>query len=93
MDLGSARLLKLGVANQKVEALPAWRESNLFDDRERAALEDAQAMTRSELRVNDDAIVELAGLIAFQNMSSKFDSALGVPAQGFCPLSPAIAPN
>ncbi len=53
-------------------------------------------MTRSDQRVSDeimanlrshfidDAIVELTGLIAFQNMSSKFNSALGVPAQGFC---------
>ena len=37
----------------------------------------------------DDAIVELTGLIAFQNLSSKFNSALGVPPQGFCEL-PAI---
>ena len=35
---------------------------------------------------DDDAIVELTGLIAFQNMSSKFNSALGVPAQGFCEI-------
>jgi alkylhydroperoxidase family enzyme len=35
---------------------------------------------------SNDAIVELTGLIAFQNMSSKFNSALGVPPQGFCKL-------
>jgi hypothetical protein len=34
----------------------------------------------------DDGIVELTGLIVFQNMSSKFNSALDVPAQGFCRL-------
>jgi alkylhydroperoxidase family enzyme len=33
---------------------------------------------------DDQAIVELAALIAYQNMSSKFNAALGVPAQGFC---------
>jgi alkylhydroperoxidase family enzyme len=55
-------------------------------------------MTRSDLRVSDelvqrlrpffddDGIVELTGLVAFQNLSSKFNSALGVPAQGFCRL-------
>jgi len=32
----------------------------------------------------DDAIVELTALVAFQNLSSKFNAALGVPAQGFC---------
>jgi AhpD family alkylhydroperoxidase len=70
VGLDSATLLKRGVANEKVEALPAWRESDLFDD---------------------DAIVELTGLIAFQKLSSKFNSALGVPAQGFSPLPRALA--
>lgn len=56
-------------------------------------------MSRSERRPNpalfeglrrhfsDDAIVELTALVAFQNMSSKFNAALGVPAQGLCALS------
>jgi alkylhydroperoxidase family enzyme len=38
---------------------------------------------------DDDGIVELTALIAFQNMSSKFNSALGVPAQGFCKMPSA----
>jgi hypothetical protein len=32
--------------------------------------------------------VELTGLIAFQNLSSKFNSALDVPSQGFCQIPP-----
>ena len=41
---------------------------------------------RGELQAhfNDDEIAELTGLIAFQNMSSKFNAALDVPPQGFC---------
>ena len=35
---------------------------------------------------DDEGIVELTGLIAFQNLSSKFNNALDVPAQGFCPV-------
>jgi alkylhydroperoxidase family enzyme len=35
---------------------------------------------------DDDTIVELTALIAFQNMSSKFNAALDVPPQGFCKL-------
>ena len=96
VDLNSATLLKRGVSLEKVEALENWRQSNLFDRREQTVLDYAEQMTRSDLRVDDelvqrlrsyfddDAIVELTGLIAFQNMSSKFNSALGVPAQGFC---------
>ena len=98
VDLNSATLLKLGVSLDKVMALEGWRQSNLFDRREQTALEYAEAMTRSDVRVDDglverlksffddDAIVELTGLIAFQNLSSKFNSALGVPAQGFCKM-------
>ena len=84
-----------------MEALETWRQSNLFDQREQAVLDYAEAMTRSDLKVgdeqvdrlrsyfDDDGIVELTGLIAFQNMSSKFNSALGVPAQGFCKIPSA----
>ena len=94
-------LIKRGVSLEKVEALESWRQSNLFDRREQAVLEYAEAMTRSDRQVEDaqveslrsyfgdDGIVELTGLIAFQNMSSKFNSALGVPAQGFCKVPSA----
>ena len=96
VDLNSATLLKRGASPEKVAALDNWRESNLFDEPERVALDYAEAVTRSDQRVDDalfarlrqhfddDAIIELTGLIAFQNMSSKFNSALEVPAQGFC---------
>lgn len=98
VDINAATLLKRGVAMDKVLALSAWRESALFDDRERAVLAYAEAVTLSDRAVSDadvetlrryfddDGIVELTGLVAFQNMSSKFNSALGVPAQGFCPM-------
>jgi uncharacterized peroxidase-related enzyme len=102
VDLNSATLIRRGADPEKVEALDHWRESPLFIDRERAALDYAEAMTLSQSGVDDalverlrahfddDAIVELTGLIAFQNLSSKFNAALGVPARGFCALpSPA----
>ena len=104
VDINSATLASRTGSIAKVEALEAWRDSNLFDAKERAALEYAEAMTDSGRRVTDqlvarlreffdeNGIVELTGLIAFQNMSSKFNSALGVPAQGFCRLPPKPAP-
>ena len=91
-------MLFRSVSLEKIEWLEDWRESDLFDPRERAALHYAEAVTRSDQTMEDDvfdclkgffdedAIVELTGLIAFQNMSSKFNSALGIPAQGFCRL-------
>ncbi len=98
VDLNSATLLKRGVPVEKVMALDSWRTSNLFSEPERAALAYAEAMTLSDRGVDDasmadlkrhfgdDAIVDLTALIGFQNMSSKFNSALAVPPQGFCRL-------
>jgi uncharacterized peroxidase-related enzyme len=98
VDLNSATLMTRSVSTEKIEALETWRHSNLFDRREQMVLDYAEAMTRSDVQVedvqverlrsyfDDDGIVELTGLIAFQNMSSKFNSALGVQAQGFCKM-------
>lgn len=113
VDINSATVLKRGVGEDKLLALENWRTSNLYDERERIALEYAEAVTRSDLGVtdelmarlkqhfDDDAIIELTALIAFQNMSSKFNAALDVPPQGFCRLTrppgeatkPARAPD
>jgi AhpD family alkylhydroperoxidase len=98
VDINSATLAARAGSQAKVDALDRWRDNDLFDAKETAALEYAEAMTDSTRRVTDalvdrlrqffdeDAIVELTGLIAFQNLSSKFNSALDVPAQGFCRL-------
>jgi AhpD family alkylhydroperoxidase len=98
VDINSATLLKRGVPVDKVEALHAWQPSTLFSDRERVALEYAEAVTlrsdaideelvsRLKNQFDEDAVVELTALIAFQNLSSKFNSALGVPPQGFCQI-------
>lgn len=101
IDLNSATLLDRGTDWDKLEALENWSISDLFDARERAALAYAEAITLSDQQVDDthlhdlrehfddDAIVELTGLVAFQNMSSKFNSALDVPPQGFCRIPEA----
>jgi AhpD family alkylhydroperoxidase len=101
VDLNSATLLRRGVSFEKIDALQNWQDSSLFGAGERVSLEYAEAMTISGRRVSDeliarlrerfddDAVVELTGLIAFQNLSSKFNSALGVPSQGFCRIPKA----
>jgi alkylhydroperoxidase family enzyme len=82
----------------KVETLERWQASELFDNKEKVVLEYVEAVTYTDRQVdddlirrlyeyfNEDKIVELTGLIAFQNLSSKFNSALDLPAQGFCRL-------
>jgi len=98
VDINSATLAKRTGSMDKVEALEQWKESQLFDEKEKAVLEYTEAVTYSEQQVtdelmgrlkvffDDDGIVELTALIAFQNLSSKFNSALDVAAQGFCKL-------
>jgi len=90
---------------EKAAALENWMESDLFDDKEKIALEYAEAITYSDRQVSDelrerlrqffddDTIVELTGLIAFQNLSSKFNSALDVLPQGFCQIPSADSSN
>ena len=82
-----------GVPDEKLAALADYATSPLFDDRERAALEYADAVTRAGDEVGDelferlrrhfdeDQIVELTAVIAWENASSKFNHALGVPSQ------------
>jgi AhpD family alkylhydroperoxidase len=92
IDLNGSRALELEVAEDKLFALPDFAESPLYDDAEKAALAfteavtvtgrkvDGELMGRLKRHYSDDAIVELAALIAHQNLSSKFNSALGVSA-------------
>lgn len=99
VDLNSFIILKRGIAPDKLAELEEFETSPLFSEREKAALSYAEAVTDSNRRTtpahfeqlhryfNDDAIIELTALIVFQNLSSKFNAALGVEPQGFCSLS------
>ena len=87
--MGSA----LGIPDEKLHALAEYETSALFDQRERLALRYADAIPLSERDVDDDlfaqvraafdddAIVELTEIIAWENASSKFNRALRIPSQ------------
>ena len=86
---------KLGVTNEKIDALPDHATSPLFSEAEKAALEYADAMTDTSRDVDDalfarlrqhfdeDTIVELTMIIAWENASSRFNRAFRIPSQGF----------
>ena len=88
--MGSA----LGLTDEKLLALNEYTTSPLFDEVERTALEYADSMTITGRDVSDelfarlqaifdeDAIVELSELIAWENASAKFNRALRIPSQG-----------
>lgn len=102
VDLNSATVLKRGVDEAKLAELSEFELSPRFSEREKAALAYAENITRTDRQTtvadferlrkhfDDDAIVELTALVAFQNLSSKFNAALGVQPQGFCTVTPAI---
>ena len=100
VDINSATGMKRGVSPAQFAALEQFENSALFDARQKAALAYAEAMTRTDAGVDDqlmqrvkshfddDSVIELTALIAFQNMSSKFNAALDVAPQGFCRTAP-----
>ena len=85
---------ELGLSDEKILALDEYATSPLYDERARTALEYADAMTLSDRDVgdelfarvrtffDDDTVVELTAVIAWENSSSLFNRALRVPSQG-----------
>ena len=81
---------------ERLAAVANWRDSPLFSDAERVALEYAERMTITGQKVDDALfaklkqhyseaeIVELTAAIALENFRSKFNPTLGVESQGFC---------
>ena len=97
MDINSARAAETTEGGlEKLSELLNWRDSKLFSETERVALEYAERITYTDQQVDDalfakvkqqftePQIVELTAAIAFENFRSKFNPALGIEAQGFC---------
>ena len=87
-----------GASEEKIAQVAQAATSALFSERERAALEYAEAMTVTGRKVDDALfarvrahfseaqLVELTAAVALENFRSKFNTALGIEAQGFCVL-------
>ena len=81
---------------EKLAEVTTWRDSTLFTEAERLALEYAERITYTDRKVDgalvdqlkqhytEAQIVELTAAIAMENFRSKFNPALGIEAQGFC---------
>lgn len=101
VDLNAYNLLKASGSADKAAAVAHWRDREIYSDRERAALDYAEAMTDAPQRVepahfealrrhfDEDGIVGLTAWIAFQNLSAKFNAALGAEENGLCQLPSA----
>lgn len=105
LDFGYYKAHDDGLDLAKVREVPRWRESDVFDDTERAVLEYAEAMSTTPLTVTDEmvaglierlgveAVVELTQMVAVENMRSRFNSAAGLRSQGYsdvCELPLAV---
>lgn len=81
---------------EKLGDVTTWRDSKLFSEAERLALEYAERITYTDQKVDealvealkkhftDGQIVEMTAAIAMENFRSKFNPPLGIEAQGFC---------
>ncbi len=59
LDLHAREARRVGVPQQKLDMLAAWRDSSVYDERERAMLAIAEAAT--VLPLTEDARADLAG--------------------------------
>lgn len=84
---------RLGVSDEKIDAVLDYVNNDLFSEPERLALEFADVITITGRDVSDelferlrefydeDTLVELTATIAWENASSKFNRALRIPSQ------------
>ena len=89
-------MLEADDGEAKVREAARWRDSSLFSEEERLALEYAERITITDERVDDELfarlkakfteaqIVELTAAVALENFRSKFNPPLGIESQGFC---------
>jgi alkylhydroperoxidase family enzyme len=95
MDIRHAVGVKAGVSPEKLDEVLTYRESARFSERERAALEFCEQITRDDLEVSDACaarlrehftepeIVELTFIIGYQTFASKFAKAYRLAPQNF----------
>jgi len=98
VDIAKAFAVKEHIALDKFHALPEWRTSPLFSDRERAALAYADEATRNK-KVEDATfaalrkhfserqIVEITFLNALENFYNLLNLPLGIEDDGLCAIA------
>lgn len=87
--------MKVGIPEAKLAALASYMAREWFSDREVAALQYAEQITRDDQEVSDECferlrahfseaqIVELTFIVGYQTFASKFAKAFRLEPQGF----------
>jgi alkylhydroperoxidase family enzyme len=95
LDLNYFMGANAGLDVAKASQVPRWRDADVFTPLEREVMAYAEAMSVTPPQVTDDqfgrllgqlgaaAMVELTALVAFANMSTRSNVALGIESQGF----------
>jgi alkylhydroperoxidase family enzyme len=94
VDLGSQICRNSGLSDDELLALPRYRESDLFSEREKLALDYTVAVMRTPVEVTDELfalmkqhfsdgqLVEVTALLTVVNLD-RFNAAFGVGSAGF----------
>jgi AhpD family alkylhydroperoxidase len=94
LDLGSQICRNSGLSDEELLALPRYRQSDLFTEREKLALDYTVAVMRTPVEVTDELfarmkehfssaqLVEITALLTLVNID-RFNAAFGIGSAGF----------
>ena len=104
VDLGSQICRNSGFSDDELLALPRYRQSDLFTEREKAALDYTAAVMRTPVEVTDELfdhmkqhftdeqLVELTALLTVVNLD-RFNAAFGIGSSGFSEGMVCVLPD
>jgi alkylhydroperoxidase family enzyme len=104
VDLGSQICRNSGLSDAELLALPKYQTSELFTDREKAALDYAVAVMRTPVEVTDELfarvrshfderqLVEITALLTLVNLD-RFNAAFGIGPAGFSDGMVCVLPD
>jgi 4-carboxymuconolactone decarboxylase len=104
VDLGSQICRNSGFSDDELLALPRYRQSELFSDREKLALDYTVAVMRTPVEVSDELfaqlkehfsdaqLVELTALLTLVNLD-RFNAAFGIASAGFSEGMVCVLPD
>jgi alkylhydroperoxidase family enzyme len=104
VDLGSQICRNSGFSDEELLAVPRYRQSDLFTEREKLAMDYAVAVMRTPVEVTDelfarmkehftdDQLVEITALLAVVNLD-RFNAAFGIGPAGFSDGMVCVPPD
>jgi len=104
VDVGSQICRNSGFSDEELLAIPRYRESNLFSERDKVALDYTVAVMRTPVEVTDELfarmkehftdeqLVEITALLTVVNLD-RFNAAFGVGSAGFSEGMVCVPPD